>query len=125
MTLAYPSSHPLDPAANLPRRVPASRPEGLPRRPLRLPSLSRSARLEEGDYLPVDVGEPLDEDQVSGVVEDAQLGIRDGLGERRGVRHGNVAVQGAVDHERRGGYAPDITGEIEACACPHPLIVGR
>jgi hypothetical protein len=42
---------------------------------------ARLARLEEGDDLPVYVGEPLDEDQVPSVVENTQLGARYRLGE--------------------------------------------
>ena len=48
--------------------------------------------------LPVNVGEPLDEDQMARVVEDAQPGLRDGFGQRGGVGGGHVAVLGAVDH---------------------------
>ena len=62
--------------------------------------LARPAGLEEGDYLPVHIGEPLDKDEVASVVEDAQPGTRDGRGQGRRVGDGHVAVLGAMDHER-------------------------
>ena len=62
-----------------------------PKRSMRsLPA--RLARLEEGDDLPVDVGEALDEDQVTSIVEDAQPGTRDSLRKRSSVGRRHVAV---------------------------------
>ena len=68
-----------------------SLPEALGRHLLRT-SLPRLTRLEEGDDFPVDIGKPLDEDQVTGVVEDAQFGVRDRFGQSGGVGDGHVAV---------------------------------
>src|SRR5215204_5556944 len=86
--------------------------------------LAGSAGLEEGDDLSVYVGEPLDEDQMASVIKDPQLRAGDGPGEGGGVGDGHAAIFGAVDHQRRGGYVPDVSGEVEAGACPGLLVVG-
>src|SRR5215210_1744885 len=83
------------------------------------------ARLEEGDHLPVHIGEPLDKDEVASVVEDPQPGARDRPGEGRRVGGRHVAVLCAVDHEGRRGYVPNFPGEIEAGPGPGLLVVGR
>lgn len=76
------------------------------REPLRLPHVGARPAflptgLEERDHLCVHIGEPLDEDEVAGVILDPQPGAWDGPGEGRGVGDGDVAVLGAGDHERR------------------------
>src|SRR5215208_4958356 len=83
------------------------------------------ARLEEGDDLPVDVGVPLDKDQVPGIFEDAQPGAGYRLGKRYGVGSRHVLVLRAVDHERRRGYAPHVARDVESGTSPHLLVVGR
>src|SRR5215216_866114 len=96
-------------------------------RPPRRPPLLRlllPVGLEERDDLLVDLFGPLYKDQVSGIFEDAKLGVRDGFGEDDGVGNGHVAVVGAVDHERRRDDVPDIAGGVEPGAGHRLLVVG-
>ncbi len=62
--------------------------------------LLRVAELEEDNDLPVDIGKPLDKDQVTCVGKNAQFSVRDGLGEGSCVSERHVAVLGAVDYQR-------------------------
>jgi hypothetical protein len=80
---------------------------------LRSPAPSRLARLEEGDDLPIDVRGLLDEDEVAGVFEDAQLGTRDRFGEGGSVSDGHVAILGAVDLPT----SPETSKRDPALAC--------
>src|SRR5918995_463304 len=80
--------------------------------------------LEEGNDLPVYVGETFDKDEVARTVEYPQLRSWNFLGEGRGVGDGDVAVFGAVDHERRRSYVPNFTREVEAGPGHGLLVVG-
>ena len=62
--------------------------------------LLRVAGLEVDNNLPVDIGKPLDEDQVASVGKNAQFSVRDGLGEGSCVSERHVAVLAAVDYQR-------------------------
>ena len=86
---------------------------------------SGRTRLEEGDYLPVYIGEPFDKDEVPSPVKHPKFRTGDGPGQGGGVGDGHVAVFGAVDNERWRGYVPDVMREVEACSGPGLLIVRR